>query len=97
MSTTQLTAFAFRSGHIGFVTSGVPLPAGALYIARGPEHIVGPLVRGNARLAYDNETYLVPGCPEAEDDEQAYQAFIKFFERIQESLQKRMGIPAWKR
>lgn len=89
MSTTQLTAFAFRSGHIGFVTSGVPLPAGALYIARGPEHIVGPLVRGNARLAYDNETYLVPGCPEAETEEQAFQAFMTFFGRIRDALVRR--------
>lgn len=83
-----MMAYAFRSGHIGF---GTKIPDGALIIAKGPEKIIGPIVRGNARLAYDNETWLVPGCPEAENDEQAYNAFIAFFERIRSQVTKALA------
>lgn len=75
--------YAFRSGHIGF---GDHVPDGALFIANGPKKVIEPLVRGNARLAYDNETWLVHGCPEAQNDEQAYKAFIAFFGRIRKQL-----------
>ena len=78
-----MIAYAFRSGHIGF---GTTVPDGALVIAKGPAKVVGPLVRGNARLAYDNETYLVPGCPEAADDDEAIKAFMRFFDRIRDQL-----------
>jgi hypothetical protein len=78
-----MIAYAFRSGHIGFGTS---VPDGALFIANGPAKQVGQIVRGNARLAYDNETWLVPGCPEAQNDEEAYKAFVAFFDRIRKQL-----------
>lgn len=83
-----MIAYAFRSGHIGF---GTKVPDGALIIAKGPAKIVGQIVRGNARLAYDNETWLVPGCPEAENDEQAYNAFIAFFDRIRSQVTKALA------
>lgn len=83
-----MIAYAFRSGHIGF---GTTVPDGALLIAKGPKKIIGPIVRGNARLAYDNETYLVPGCPEAENDEQATIAFMRFFDRIRKSVEKTLA------
>lgn len=31
-----------------------------------------------ARLGYDNETYLLPGVPESENEQQAYDAVLKF-------------------
>lgn len=80
---------AFRSGHLVFMEGTCPdhrIPAGALLVAVGPAHIVGPTVRGLARLAYDNETWLVPGCPEAEDDDAAFKAFTTWFDRVQVAL-----------
>jgi hypothetical protein len=81
-----IRAYAFASGQIGFTNSA--LPKGALLLAYGPEEIVRSTVRGNARLAYDNETLLVPGCTEAEIQAQAYEAFTKFFDRVQSQLGK---------
>lgn len=89
MSKRTLRAYAYRSGQIGFNRMREPMPEGTLYIAHGPEGVVGPLVRGQARLAYDNATYLVPGCPEAETEEQAMQAFMTFFGRIRDALVRR--------
>jgi hypothetical protein len=85
-----MRVFAYRSGHLIFVegpmAEGVASAAGALIVAVGPADIVGPTVRGLARLAYDNETYLVPGCPEAEGDDEAYKAFAAWFDRVQAAL-----------
>lgn len=62
---------------------------GALLVAIGPADIVGPTVKGMARLAYDNETYLVPGCPEAQNEDEAYKAFSKWFDWVQSALNKK--------
>jgi len=89
-----MRVFAYRSGHLAFIegqmTEGTAALSGALIVAVGPKDIVEPTVKGLARLAYDNETYLVPGCPEAGDDEDAaYKAFVVWFERVQAALAKR--------
>lgn len=84
---TNIRAYAFASGQIGFTNSAVP--SGALIVAHGPEDVVKPIVSGLARLSYDNETLLVPGCPEAETQTAAYEAFSKFFDRVQLQLGKR--------
>ena len=86
----QLIAYAYRSGQIGFTSPREGIPNGALFIARGPTTVVGPLVRGNARLAYDNETYLVPGCPEATTETEAFEAFMRFFERIRNAMLRKV-------
>jgi hypothetical protein len=83
------TAYAFRSGQIGFIPGSQPVPDGALVIAKGPTEIVRSVVQGAARLAYDNQTWLVPGCPEAENENAAYDAFIRFFERIRDHMARR--------
>lgn len=82
----NIRAYAFASGHIGF-TDDV-LPNGALVLAYGPEEIVREIVRGNARHGYDKETLLVPGCPEAENQTASYEAFSKFFDRVQLQMGK---------
>lgn len=89
-----MRVFGYRSGHLMFVegpmAEGVASAAGALIVAVGPADIVGPTVRGLARLAYDNETYLVPGCPEAGDDEDAaFKAFMTWFGRVQAALARK--------
>jgi hypothetical protein len=40
-------------------------------------------VSARARLAYDNRTFLVPGIPEANDDEAASAALYKFMDELQ--------------
>lgn len=76
-------AYAFRSGHIGF---GDIIPEGAMSLGKGDLKELLDLISGVARLAYDNETYLVPGIPEAETDAEALAAFTKFWTLVQERL-----------
>ena len=54
--------FAYRSGQIAL---GRKCPRGALELIRGDVKTVTAIVKGVARLAYDNKTWLVPGIPEA--------------------------------
>lgn len=88
-----MRVFAYRSGHLMFIegpmAEGVATTAGALIVACGPADIVGPTVKGLARLAYDNETWLVPGCPEAQDEDAALKAFTTWFDRVQAALEKK--------
>ena len=82
----KIRAYAFAGGQIGFTDSAIP--SGALILAHGPEDVVRSTISGLARLAYDNETLLVPGCPEAETQGESYAAFSRFFDRVQLHLGK---------
>lgn len=90
-----MRVFAYRSGHLAFIegamSEGTAALSGALIVAVGPKDVVEPTVKGLARLSYDNETYLVPGCPEApdDDDDAALEAFAKWFDRVQVALRRR--------
>ena len=80
-------AYAFASGHIGF---GPKVPGGALPICIIDKEVRskdGRLVHraisrdtieACARRAYDNETLLVPGVPEAPDQNAAMDAFMSW-------------------
>ena len=81
-----VTCYAYRGGVIEFAPASAGVPDGALLIATGQRGAIVPVVCGLARRAYDNATLLVPGCPEATNDTEAYEAFAKFFERVQRSL-----------
>lgn len=89
MSKKKVRVYAYQSGQIGFAPASERVPDGALVLAYGYETIVAPTVRGLARLAYDNETYLVPGCPEAQSDDEAFRAFMIFQERVRTALDRR--------
>lgn len=85
----QTTAYAYASGEIGFANPAeLGVPKGALLIARGPQAEVTSTVTGLARRAYDNETLLVPGVPEAQNEGAGYAAFKVFFDRVQIALSK---------
>jgi len=73
-----MKAYAYRSGQIEF---GNTVPSGALPII-GPDKrsIPRDRIEAGARLAYDGKTLLVPGIPEAEDDNAAYEAFEKWID-----------------
>lgn len=77
-------AFANRRGVIGF---GHRVPANTLVIADDPnrEHL-HEVVEVLARHAYDGETLLVPGIPEADTDDQALEALIAFRRQVARDL-----------
>ena len=73
MAEMTYRAYGYASGHIGFTTGSIP--SGALPICVGDKDVIEQAIQGTARLAYDNETWLVPGVPEADDDNAALDAF----------------------
>lgn len=78
-----MRAYCFASGEIGFSRS---IPDGALPIARGPAKLLRQKVCAVARHAYDGETLLVPGIPEAPDQLAAVDALVRFREWIEPSF-----------
>jgi len=68
-------------------------PDGALPIVIGRRAKLEGLIR-LARLAYDNTTWLVPGVPEAgNDDERAMRAVERFAELCEHRLAGKQGWP----
>ena len=76
--------YCYRSGEIGFALHQVP--SGAIAIAQAPHGIAERAVHGSARLAYDNQTWLVPGIPEARDEEKAYQEMLRYSSNLKRSV-----------
>lgn len=74
-----ITAFCYRNGDIHF---GKRAGNGALRIARGPEDDVRRVITGTARMAYDGETLLVPGIPEADTEAEALIALARYIKWI---------------
>lgn len=68
-------AFCWANGTIEF---GRKITEGALEIARGPAKPLRKMVGATARLAYDNKTLLVPGIPEAKDQDEACTALLAY-------------------
>ncbi|EBS6855242.1 host nuclease inhibitor protein [Salmonella enterica] len=77
-----ITAYCWASGLIEF---GHTLPEGALQIITGKEKDVRDEVEVLARLAYNGDL-LVPGIPEAADQNEAREALERFSRVIQERL-----------
>ncbi|HGJ4212511.1 TPA: host nuclease inhibitor protein [Salmonella enterica subsp. enterica serovar Poona] len=77
-----ITAYCWASGLIEF---GNTLPEGALPIITGKEKDVRDEVEVLARLAYNGDL-LVPGIPEAADQNEAREALERFSRVIQERL-----------
>ena len=82
--------FAWANGRIEF---GAETPEGALpiYAVVGADQNQMTQLRENveclSRLAYDGETLLVPGIPEAVDEQAAYDALIKFNSRVKHYME----------
>lgn len=77
-----ITAYCWASGLIEF---GNTLPEGALPIVTGNEKRVRDVVEVLARHAYNGDL-LVPGIPEAADQNEAREALERFSRVIQERL-----------
>lgn len=74
-----MRAYCWASGQIEF---GSHIPEGALPIARGPARRVRGFIEAVSRHAYDGETLLVPGIPEAPDQSAALKALHSWLDWI---------------
>ena len=72
-----MIAFCYASGEIGIAEE---VPKGAIGIAKGEPGRLKEFIETVSRHAWDGETYLVPGIPEAENQAKAYDALRKFTE-----------------
>ncbi|WP_175682546.1 host nuclease inhibitor protein [Burkholderia cenocepacia] len=62
----KIYAYCWATGLIEF---GDTVPDGAIGIAYGARAAVDRLMGATARLAHDNKSLLVPGVPEASDED----------------------------
>jgi hypothetical protein len=85
MSEKTLKAFCWRTGLIQLAPV---VPEGALELATAPATLLAQTIDGIGRLSYDNHHFLVPGVPEAPDDNTAMDAVFDF----QSQLNKRLSI-----
>ncbi|EHW4150227.1 host nuclease inhibitor protein [Salmonella enterica subsp. enterica serovar Kottbus] len=79
---STITAYCWASGLIEF---GNTLPEGALPIVTGSEKNVRDVVGVLARHAYNGDL-LVPGIPEAVDQNEAREALERFSRVVREQL-----------
>lgn len=77
-------AICWRSGEVEVVSRQ---PAGSISLMRGPARRLERIISAIARHAYDGKTLLVPGLPEAEDDDAALAAVASF----QSAMEKRLS------
>lgn len=70
-----MKAYTWRSGRIDF---GRKTPEGALEIVSGPAKKIKDVISATSRLAYDGVTRLVPGIPEAANDDAALDALLAY-------------------
>lgn len=84
---TIFYAYCWATGLIEF---GSEIPEGAIAIASGEETPVRETIEVLARHGYKKGVLLVPGIPEAEDQEAAGDALEKFLEWASET--KREGV-----
>lgn len=73
-------AYCDAAGVVKFVEARGKMPTvpkGVIVFAKGDKATMSA-VRATLRLAYDNETYLVPGVPEASDQMAGMAALNKY-------------------
>jgi len=88
-----MTHVAFRD-RAGVIRFGRRCPKGALPIGRHRHFVtLHDTVSVVARLAYDNETLLVPGAPEAKSDDAALEAVVTFVKAVETRLKERVMTP----
>lgn len=78
-----MKAFAYASGLIVFSGRSV---SGTLPIAQGPARQLRRATAQLARRAYDGETLLVPGLPEAQNWDQRSAALMRFKAAVEKAL-----------
>jgi hypothetical protein len=83
-----MKAFAWRSGQIKVAEI---VPEGAIEIASGPDDILRTAILRTCRVAYDSETCLVPGVPEAVDGHAAVDALLDYQKRLEKTLSRMLA------
>jgi hypothetical protein len=83
----EVVAYCWRNGVIEF---GPCVPISALALIYDERKVVLAVIRGKARLAHDNKTWLVPNVPEAESEEAAYKAVHDFATMLHRERQDRI-------
>lgn len=87
--TKTIMAYCFRNGEIKF---GLHVPKGAISFVKGPADRVRELVLARCRYSYPSqpragdEVPLVPGIPEAKNEEKALDALTQFANWIKKDL-----------
>ena len=73
-------AFCYRSGEIGFAETVLDRPDGTIRVCASQKSVarLRLIVAARARHAYDGQTLLVPGVPEAADDDAAFEAMVRW-------------------
>lgn len=64
-------AFCWRTGVIGFASANTPAPEGVIVFATGDEAELKDICQARSRHGYEPDALLVPGIPEAPDDNDA--------------------------
>jgi hypothetical protein len=82
-SPSTCKAYCWATGKIEF---GESCPDGALFLVEDEEDTVRRTCMALARLAYDNVTLLVPGVPEAPDENAAVAAVLEFRSLLEQRL-----------
>lgn len=88
MNIQKLKAFCFRSG---LLQVALEVPKGALELASAPDEVLTDAIVGSARLDYTNEQWLVPGVPEAADDDAALDAVFAYRDHLNKSIGFRLA------
>lgn len=81
-----MMAYAWATGRIDF---GQRMPSGALPIAKGPARKLRGVIAATARLSYDGKVWLVPGVPEAPNENAAVDALIAYGKAVESRLEAR--------
>lgn len=76
--------YCWRTGEID--TAPKPMVGGLLYLGAGDPERVSEVIAGTARRAYDGQTWLVPGIPEADTDDAALAAAQRYRSILLERL-----------
>ena len=77
------TAFCFRSGEIHV---GQRVPKGGVLLVTGRREQLDRAVSACSRLAYNGKDWLVPGLPEADDDDEAVRVTKHHIEQLKKRL-----------
>lgn len=78
----------WRSGEAEVVSRP---PPGTVVLASGKRHRLQAVLSVVARHAYDGRTLLVPGLPEADDDDQAVAAVERCKAMLRQRLDRKGG------
>lgn len=90
-----MKAFVWKSGQINIAEI---VPDGAIEIAIGPDEVLRTSIINTCRIAYDSQTCLVPGIPEAINSDAALDALFTYKKHLNTDLSRRLaelaGAPA---